>query len=88
MKEQTAFQRLKNGLVSAPVLGYPDPNLPYILDTDVSAVGVGAGLSQVQEGKERVIDYYSKTVAPPKRNYCVTRREWLAVVKAMKHFCL
>ena len=78
VKEQTAFQRLKDGLVSAPVLGYPDPTLPYILDTDASAVGVGAVLSQVQEGKERVIAYYSKTLAPPERNYCVTRRELLA----------
>ena len=85
-EEQTAFQRLKDDLVSAPVLGYPDPKLPYILDTDASAVGVGAVLSQVQEGKERVIAYYSKTLAPPERNYCVTRRELLAVVKAMKHF--
>ena len=74
-EEQVAFQRLKDDLVSAPVLGYPDPKLPYILDTDASAVGVGAVLSQVQEGKERVIAYYSKTLAPPKRNYCVTR--WL-----------
>ena len=55
--EQAAFQRLKDGLVSVPVLGYPDPKLPYILDTDASAVGVGAVLSQIQEGKERVIAY-------------------------------
>ena len=27
VEEQTAFQRLKDGLVSAPVLGYPDPTL-------------------------------------------------------------
>ena len=52
----------------------------------MSAVGVGAVLSQIQEGKERVIAYYSKTLAPPERNYCVTRRELLAVVKAVKHF--
>ena len=32
-----------------------------------------------------MIAYYSKTLAPPERNYCVTRREFLAVVKAMKH---
>ena len=49
-------------------------------------MSVGAVLFQVQEGKERVIAYYSKTLAPPERNYCVTRRELLAVVKAMKHF--
>ena len=48
-EEQNAFQRLKNGLVSAPVLRYPGPKLQYILDTDASAVGVEAILSQVQE---------------------------------------
>ena len=51
--------------MSAPVLGYPDPKLPYILDKDVSAVGVGADLCQVQERKERVIAYCSTTMAPP-----------------------
>ena len=54
--------------MSTPTLGYPDPKLPYILDRDVSAVGVGAVLSQVQEGKETVIAYYSKTLAPLRVN--------------------
>ena len=85
-EEQAAFRRLKDNLVSAPILRYPDPKLPYILDTDASVVGVGAVLSQIQEGKEQVIAYYSKSLAPPERNYCVTRRELLLVVKAMKHF--
>ena len=82
MEEQTAFQKLKDGLVYAPVLGYPNITLPYILDTDASAMGIGAVLSQVQEGKERVTAYYSKTLAPPECNYCVTRQELLAVMKA------
>ena len=43
-------------------------------------------MSQVQEGKERVIAYYSKTLEPPERNYCAMHRELLAVVKALKHF--
>ena len=59
------------------MLGYPDPKLQYILDTDASAVGVGAVLSQVQEGQERVIAYFSKTLNNAERNYCVTRRELL-----------
>ena len=33
-----------------------------------------------------MIAYYSKMLAPPERNYCVTRRELLVVVKAVKHF--
>jgi hypothetical protein len=61
-EEQEAFDALKQKLVTAPVLGYPDPTLPDVLDTDASAHGIGAVLSQEQEGKERVIGYYSKTL--------------------------
>ena len=81
-----AFTELKRGLMEAPILGYPDPTKSYVLDTDASAVGVGAVPSQVQQGHERVIAYYSKTLADAERNYCVTRREPLAIVKAVKHF--
>jgi hypothetical protein len=83
---QSAFDALKQSLLTAPVLGYPDPTLSYVLDTDASLAGVGAVLSQVQGGKERVISYYSRALSQPERNYCVTRRELLAVVKAIIHF--
>ena len=36
--------------------------------------------------EERAIAYYSKTFSLPQRNYCVTRRELLAVVMAVNHF--
>lgn len=49
-------------------------------------MGVGAALSQIQDGEEKVIEYYSKTLAPPERNDCITRKELLAVVRPMKHF--
>ncbi|XP_067930704.1 uncharacterized protein [Watersipora subatra] len=35
----------------APVLGYPNPALDYILDTDASLNWVGAVLSQIQENR-------------------------------------
>ena len=85
-EEQKAFELLKTKLVSAPILGYPEPHGEYILDTDASAYGVGGVLSQKQKGQERVIAYYSKTLTTPKKNYCVTRRELLAVVKSIKLF--
>ena len=43
-------------------------------------------LSQNVEGEECVVAYYSKTFSPPQQNYCVTRRELLAVVMAVNHF--
>lgn len=77
---------MKERLATAPVLGYPDTSLPYILDTDAIDVSVGAVPSQVQGGKERVVAYYSKTLAPSGKTYCITRRELLAIVKTVKCF--
>ncbi|KAI4877894.1 hypothetical protein NFI96_002308 [Prochilodus magdalenae] len=58
----------------------------FVVDTDASNWGVGAVLSQVQGGTERVIAYYSRALSKPERNYCVTRRELLAVVAGLRHF--
>ena len=65
MEEETAFQQLKTLLIEAPVLTYPDPSWQYILDTDASNEAAGAVLSQMVEGEEHVVAYYSKTFSPP-----------------------
>lgn len=38
------FVKMQKGLTTAPVLGYPDPDKPYLLDTDANNVSVGAAL--------------------------------------------
>lgn len=81
-----AFEQLRSALVGAPVLCYPDPQLPFIVDTDASNVGLGAVLSQEGENGEQVISYYSRSLNRPERNYCVTRRELLAVILGLRHF--
>ena len=83
---QAAFEKLKEALVEASVLPYPDPSLLYILDCDASTEGIGVVLSLVREGQEGVDAYYSAKFNPPEKNYCVTRKELLAVVKAVDHF--
>ena len=85
---QVAFEKLKAALTSSEILAYPSSDLknPFILDADASNDGLGGVLSQVQDGKERVISFYSKTFLKAERNYCVTRRELLAVVSSIKHF--
>ena len=85
-EEEEAWQLLKDELVKAPILAYPDPEKEFILDTDASGYGIGAVLSQVQEGKERVIAYGSKALSKEERRYCVTRRELLAIVHFVKQY--
>ncbi|CAC5371563.1 unnamed protein product [Mytilus coruscus] len=38
---QQALDTLKECLISAPILGYPNISKPFILDTDVSGYGIG-----------------------------------------------
>jgi len=82
---QQVFDLLRKHLSTAPILAYLNYSLPFILDTDASAVGIGGVLSQVQDGQERVISYYSKMMSAEERNYCVTRQELLAIVKNITH---
>ena len=81
-----AFTTLKGCLVESPILAYLDPALPFILDTDASDFAIGAVPSQVQNGVERPIAYGSRTLDKGQRQYCVTRKELLAIVYFVKHF--
>ncbi|KAI3361646.1 hypothetical protein L3Q82_002011 [Scortum barcoo] len=79
---------LKKVLTESPILTPPDPNLPFVLDTDASDVGMGAVLSQMGPKGEKVVAYLSKTFNKAERRYCVTRRELfaIAIVRAIGHF--
>ncbi|GFX23935.1 retrovirus-related Pol polyprotein from transposon 412 [Trichonephila clavipes] len=83
---EDSFLQLKEALTSSPILIYPQPDKPFILDTDASNESVGAVLSQEIDDQERVVAYWSKCLSKPERNYCVTRKELLAIVKAIEHF--
>lgn len=84
---QQSFDGLKAALTKAPVLAFPDPDGGgFILDTDASNCAIGAVLSQVQGGEEKVIAYFSRLLDRTQRNYCVTRKELLAIVQAIRFF--
>ena len=53
---QTAFDALKTNLTHALLLGFADYSKPFIVETDASHVGLGAVLSQNQDGNMQVED--------------------------------
>lgn len=81
-----AFNKLKECLISAPVLACPDYSLPFDVHTDASDYGVGAMLTQTVDGVEKPVAYMSKSLTGAERNYSITERETLAVLTALEHW--
>lgn len=63
---QESFDTLKT---ETPILAYTDYTLPFVVYTDPSNQGLGAVLAQVQDRRERVIAYASRSLHPTERNY-------------------
>lgn len=76
---QAAFETLKEKLIGAEILGYPDFDLPFRLEIDACSLGYGAILSQVQDGKVVVIAYASKKINEPIQNFSSFKLEFNAL---------
>ena len=83
---QEAFVALKGKLTNAPVIALPREEGEFYLDIDAGNWAIGAVLSQVQNGEEKVIAYGSRLLSNAEANYCVTRRELLAVIYFVKYY--
>ncbi|GBN45417.1 Retrovirus-related Pol polyprotein from transposon 412, partial [Araneus ventricosus] len=83
---EKSFNNLNRALITSSVLTYPRTDKEFILDTDASNEGIGDVLSQKTENEECVIAYFSNSLDKPERNYCVTRKELIAIVKSIEHF--
>ena len=57
-----AFARLKTAMLEVPTLAFPCPDRPCILDTDSSDVAYGSALSQLVDGQERRIAFFSRVM--------------------------
>ncbi|KZS10174.1 Uncharacterized protein APZ42_025415 [Daphnia magna] len=82
-EHQSSFDALKNALLSPPILGHPNSNLPMEIHCDACGFGLGAVLVQRQEGAERVISYASRLMNRAESNYSVSEQECLALIFAL-----
>ena len=89
-KHEKAFQTLKTRLTSSPILRLPvfHDEIPFVLRTDASDVGVAAVLLQEFEGEGRLpIGYASKKLLPREKNYSTIEKECLGIIWGIEKFC-
>ena len=71
----TAFLSLKEAIIQAPILCYPDPNKKYIVYTDTPDDACGAQLSKEHGGMEFPIAFLSHTFTETQRKWSTTEQE-------------
>lgn len=83
-KQQTAFDTLKNAIRTDPVLILPNPELPYIVQTDASGFATGAVLMQDQGSGLQPIAFLSKKMIDAETRYPPHEQELLAIIEALR----
>ena len=79
-EQQSAFKRLKSLISRADTLAYFKNDCKTRIIADASPVGLGAVLTQLQDGLWRVISYASRSLSDVERRYSQTEKEVLGLV--------
>lgn len=86
-KCQQAFEEIRDAILMEPILRMPQPELPWIMETDASDYALGAALSQLHsDGKLHPVAYFSKKLHGPELNYQIHDKELMAIIEAFKEW--
>ena len=80
--EKDAFVEINLIVARDNLLTYPDFNETFKINTDASALQLGAVISQ----KGKPTTFYSRKLSDAKTRYTVTKRELLSIVETLKDF--
>ncbi|KAF8755941.1 hypothetical protein RHS01_04998 [Rhizoctonia solani] len=87
IKEQEAFQGLKDAITNAPVLCHADPSKPYFLENRRLRAALGSILSQRQEdGRLHPLGFLSESFKGAKQNYDTHDKELLAIIRSFEYW--
>ena len=82
-EHDTAFLHLKEAIVQAPILHYPNPDKRYIVYTNASDDACGAQLSQEHNGMEFPIAFLSHTFTDTQWKWNTTEHEAYGIYYAI-----
>ena len=84
-EQEEAMKQLKEDITTAPCIAAPDPNRPFVLETDACGTGISGVLSQyAADGSLHPVYFYSRGLTSAETRYSVTELECLAVVASLK----
>src|SRR5215469_10874723 len=87
MEQQHALDTLKQELLQAPLLQFPNYQKPFIISTDASNVGIAGVIAELDaDGKEKPLAFASRTLTKAEKNYSITDKEALAVYWILSKF--
>ena len=82
-EHQEAFMKLKDSIIQAPILCYPNPNKRCIVYTDTSDDACRAQLTQEHDGTEFSITFLSHTFLKTQRRWSTMEQEAYGVYYAI-----
>ena len=85
-KAAKAFETIKLQIADETMLSFPLRDAKTLLTVDSSDSSAGAILSQVHEGLEQPLAFFSKIFSSVQRTYSAFNRELLGAYLAVKHF--
>jgi hypothetical protein len=86
-ERQQSFDTLKNKMVTAPILVFPDWSKEFHVHADASSIALGVVLAQPGEGDiEHLFSFASRKLSTTEVNYTTTEREGLAMVYVLQKF--
>src|SRR5713101_1556914 len=84
---QASLDILKEKMVTAPILVFPDWNKEFHVHVDASSIALGTVLAQPGAGNiDHPISFASRKLSTAEKNYTTTEREGLAMVYALQKF--
>ena len=79
-EQEKAFKAIKDCLVNPPVLVMPNEKGHFVLVSDTSKIVCGSALYQEQQGRYKLVAYYSKKLPEAVQRYSISELELTGIV--------
>jgi hypothetical protein len=85
---QESFKFLKNNLVEAPILKFPEWSIKFQVHVDASSIAIESALSQPYDHTmDHPNEYASQNRNKVERNFATAERESLSMIFKLQKFC-